>query len=44
MLSALVVASKLAQLAPAGSQALIFIMVVYVEMAEESYRSGYTSR
>ena len=37
-------ASKLAQLAPAGSQALIFIMVIYVEIAEESYRCCYPSR
>ena len=42
--SAFAIASKLAQLAPVGSQVLIFIMVFYVEIAEESYRCCYTSR
>ncbi len=44
MLSPVADASKLAQLAPTGSQALIFIMVIYVEIAEESYRCCYPSR
>ncbi len=44
ILSPFALASKLAQLAPVGSQALIFIMVTYVEIAEESYRCCYPSR
>ncbi len=44
ILSPFAIASKLAQLAPVGSQALIFIMVTYVEIAEESYRCCYPSR